>query len=63
MINAERLVSRNGHPEIFSLPQITENSRQYLLLRTDIFPKTVVGCPLSVLVLSSIQFHGRVLLE
>ena len=42
MINAERLVSRNGHLEIFSLPQITENSRQHLLLRTDIFPKTVV---------------------
>ena len=63
MINAEKLVSRNGQLEIFSLSQITENSRQYLLLRTDIFPKTVVGFLLSVLVLSSIQFHGRVLLE
>ena len=36
----------NGHLEIFSLPQVIENSRQYLLLRTDILQKTVVGCPL-----------------
>ena len=36
----------NGHLEIFSYcPQIKENSRQYLLLRTDILQKTVVGCP------------------
>ena len=35
----------NGHIEIFSRPQIIENSRQYLLLRTDILQKTVVGCP------------------
>ena len=35
----------NGHIEIFSLPQVIENSRQYLLLRTDILQKTVVGCP------------------
>ena len=32
----------NGHLEIFSLPQVIENSRQYLLLRTDILQKTVV---------------------
>lgn len=30
---------------IFSRPQVIENSRQYLLLRTDILQKTVVGCP------------------
>ena len=35
----------NGHPEIFSLPQAIENSRQFLGLRTDILQKTVVGCP------------------
>ena len=33
----------NGHLEIFS--QVKENSRQNLLLRTDILQKTVVGCP------------------
>ena len=35
----------NGHLEIFSLPQAIENSRQFLLLRTDILQKTVLGCP------------------
>ena len=35
----------NGHLEIFSRRQIIENSRQYLLLRTDISQKTVVGSP------------------
>ena len=35
----------NGHPDIFSRPQVIEYSRQYLLLRTDILQKTVVGCP------------------
>ena len=29
----------NGHLEIFSRPQVMENSRQYLLLRTDILQK------------------------
>ena len=33
-----------GHLEIFSLLQVIENSRQYLLLRADILQKTVVGC-------------------
>ena len=33
------------HLEIFSLPQAIENSRQFLLLRTDILQKIVVGCP------------------
>ena len=36
----------NGHLEICSRPQaIIENSSQYLLLRTDILRKTVVGVP------------------
>ena len=34
----------NVHLEIFSRPQVIENSRQYLLLRTaDILQKTRVG--------------------
>ena len=35
----------NSHLEILSRPQVIENSRQHLLLRTDILQKTVVGCP------------------
>ena len=35
----------DSHREIFSLPQGIENSRQFLLLRTDSLQKTVVGCP------------------
>ena len=35
----------NGHLELFSPLQVIENSRQYLLLRTDILQKTVVGYP------------------
>ena len=35
----------NGHLEIFSRPQVKENSRQNLLPRTDILQKTVVGYP------------------
>ena len=35
----------NGYREIFSRRQVIENSRQYLVLRTDILQKTVVGCP------------------
>ena len=34
-----------GDLEIFSCPQVTENSRRYLPLRTDILQKTVFGCP------------------
>ena len=34
----------SSHLEMFSLPQVIENFRQYLLLRTDILQKTVVGC-------------------
>ena len=33
----------NGHLEILRRPQVIENSRQHLLLRTDILQKTVVG--------------------
>ena len=35
----------NGHLECFSPPQDIENCRQFLLLRTDISQKTVIGCP------------------
>ena len=35
----------DSHLEIFSPPHGIENSRQFLLLRTDSFEKTVVGCP------------------
>ena len=34
----------NDHLVIFSLPQAIENSREFLLLRTDILQETVVGC-------------------
>ena len=34
-----------NHLEIFSCPQAKENSRQYLLLRTDVLREKVVGCP------------------
>ena len=35
----------SSHLEMLSLPQVIENFKQYLLLRTDILEKTVVGCP------------------
>ena len=35
----------NVHLEICSRPQVIENSRQCLLLRTDILQKRVAGCP------------------
>ena len=35
----------NAYPESISRIQAIENSRQYLLLRTDILQKRVVGCP------------------
>ena len=35
----------NGHLEILSFPQGIENCRQFVLLRTYILQKTVVGCP------------------
>ena len=31
----------NGHLEVFSRPQVIENSTQYLLLRSDILKKTL----------------------
>ena len=41
----------NDHLEIFSLPQVIENSRQYLVLRTTILQKIIVGFPLKVSIL------------
>ena len=38
-------MSWNGNLEILSRPHVIENSRQYLLLRTDILQRPVVGCP------------------
>ena len=35
----------SDHLEIFSLPQAIENSRQYLLLQTDIYRKQSLGDP------------------
>ena len=40
-----KLYMNGSHLEICSRPQIIENSRQYLLLRTDILQKTVVRYP------------------
>ena len=34
----------NVHPEIFSRPQVIGNSRQYLLLQTDISQKKQFYC-------------------
>ena len=39
----------NSPQDIFSCPQTKDNSRQYLLLQTDILQKTVVGCPRSIM--------------
>ena len=39
-----RYVSKIVH-EICNCPQAVENSRQYLVLQTDILHKTGVGCP------------------
>ena len=35
----------NGYRDIFSRPQVIENARQYLLLRTDILQKQSLGAP------------------
>ena len=35
----------NGNVEIFSRPQVIENSGQYLLFRTDILRKQSLGAP------------------
>ena len=45
LIDNLRKLYMNGHLERSSLPQAIENSRQLLLLRTDISQKTVTGCP------------------
>ena len=34
----------SSHLEMFSLPQVIENFRQHLLLRTEILQKAIVGC-------------------
>ena len=51
----------NGDLEIFSRPQVIENSRQYVLLRTDILHKTVFGCPWNKLQLQlqCLQYQSR----
>ena len=43
------------HLEIFSRLQAEENSRQYLILRTDILQKTVIECPW----LNNVKFRKR----
>ena len=48
MDKLRKLHKWNGHLEILSLPQGIENSRQFLLLRTDISRKRVFGCPCMV---------------
>ena len=35
----------NDHLEVFSCPQVIENSSQHLFLRADILQKKVVRCP------------------
>ena len=40
----------------FSLPQAIENSRQLLLLRTDILQKTVFGCPKNIFLIFKNDF-------
>ena len=35
----------NGYRDIFSRPQVIENARQYLLLRTDTLQKQSLGAP------------------
>ena len=37
-------IAQEWLPRILSLPQVIENSRQFVLLRTDISQKIVVGC-------------------
>ena len=49
----------NGHIEILSFPQGIENCRQFVLLRTDILQKTVVGCPWCTL--CDVVTFGRIL--
>ena len=48
MDKLRKLHKWNGHLEILSLPQGIENSRQFLLLRTDISREKVFGCPCMV---------------
>ena len=46
MDKLRKLHKWNGHLEILSLPQGIENSRQFLLLRTDISQKRVRWVPM-----------------
>ena len=48
LLDKLRKVYMNGTLEIFSPPQVIENSRQCLLLRADVLLKTVVSCPCNV---------------
>ena len=48
---------RNGHLEIFSRPQVIENSRQYFLLRRDIHRKKYLGAPGTIWVVKSKRRH------
>ena len=52
-------MKRNGHLEIFSFSQVTENCRKFLLLRTDILQKTVVvyQCLRTILIKQQQQHH------
>ena len=51
---------RNGHLEIFSLPQAIENVRQFLLFRTDILS---LGAPdWSILFRKKLQNHLRIII-
>ena len=49
-----------GRLEIISRSQVIENSRQYLLLRTDVLKKTVGGWPEFCLTNSNTQFTGNI---
>ena len=46
----------NDHVEIISRPQVIENWGQYLLLRTDILQKTVVGKKIQIFLNSTTRF-------
>ena len=48
------VASTNGHLEIFFRSQVIENSGQYLLLRTDVLQKTVLGVSESLESLNSV---------
>ena len=49
--------------EIFSRPQVRENSRQYLLLGTDILKKTAAGCPWIIIIINYLIKTSRCLTD